>query len=319
VHRHLPSLAELKNAAQESLDWLWEWYWSQLDSAFGDTQAIDNILVSEDIADVREKLHSLLKTYVKDRKSEIKARKYKGDEQAAESTISTYTLRFAPSSTTIPSARIQAQLLQMLVGEKMVLPAEKKLNSSMAGAFLIWTPLLVGMAMTAPGVLLVKDVLDSLLDAMNSSTVSRTMMDVELDPVREGMAEWIVHILGSQDWQAVRDQWGRRLIDDTLVRCLTEPTVWNLKVVERFLEDGGSENREHWKAVLEAARGGETTTAEQDGEAMDVDIEGILEGLPVKAMEDMVVKEKIKGPQKVFGMWKAKPIGWLPEGWEDDE
>jgi ribosomal biogenesis protein LAS1 len=321
VHRHLPSLAELKRAAQDSLDWLWEWYWNQLDSTFGNAQVNDDVVGIEEIGVVREKLQGLLKTYVKGRKSEIKARRK--ELRAAETAISTYGLRFAPSSTTIPSARIQTQLLQMLVGEKMVLPAEKKLRSSMAGAFLIWTPLLVGLATTAPAILPVSSVLDCFFGVMNTPTASRTMVNIELDPVREGMAEWIVYTLSSEDWQSARERSGMSLTEATLIRCFSEPTVWNLKIVEKLLEDESAENGEHWKAILEAARSEHTTSSEQeqkDDDAMDVDIEDIVEGLLVsRGTEDMIVKDEIRGPQKVVGMWRAKPIGWLPEGWESDE
>ncbi|KAH4475325.1 hypothetical protein HBH89_126470 [Parastagonospora nodorum] len=49
---------------------------------------------------------------------------------------------------------------------------------------------------------------------------------------------------------------------------------------------------------------------------MEVDVDGIEQAVPVRQGKP---KEKIKGPTKVVGMWKARPIGWLPEGYEDDE
>jgi ribosomal biogenesis protein LAS1 len=30
-------------------------------------------------------------------------------------------------------------------------------------------------------------------------------------------------------------------------------------------------------------------------------------------------REQIRGPVKVLGLWKPRPIGTLPEGWDEDE
>jgi ribosomal biogenesis protein LAS1 len=107
-------------------------------------------------------------------------------------------------------------------------------------------------------------------------------------------------------------------VENVLATCFSHPTFWNLRVAERVLGSGRVEDVRLWRAVLEAAR------AEGGGEEkmdVDVDVEGIERALPVRENEgkDGVVKEKIKGPTMVLGMWKPRPIGWLPEGWEDDE
>jgi ribosomal biogenesis protein LAS1 len=90
-----------------------------------------------------------------------------------------------------------------------------------------------------------------------------------------------------------------------------------LKLADKLLEEGSVSNEKSWRAVLDAAR------ADGTGEKMDVDVqvESIERALPVRENEgkEDVVKEKVKGPTKMLGMWKPKPIGWLPQGWEDDE
>jgi ribosomal biogenesis protein LAS1 len=297
----LPSLAELKRAAQDSLDWLWEWYWSQLDYAFGVAKVVEPDEEFEGIEATKEKLQAILKGYVKERKNEIKSRKK--DSNAAENALSTYNLRYAPSSTTIPSARIQNILTQLLVGEKMILPTDKKLGSSMSGAFLIWDPLLLAFAQSAN--LLVPTILTDLKAAMNRS--SSAMISTDMDPVREGFYEWVLHILRSDAWAACQTS---NTVENTLTACFSEPTHWNLKVTEALLKEKDVPNRESWRAVLEAAK------SEVNGEVMEVDIEEIEQAMPVGQVQP---KEKIRGPTKVIGMWKAKPIGWLPEGYEDDE
>lgn len=293
VHRHLPSLAELKRAAQNSLDWLWEWYWSQLDHAFGTTE--DNGGV-ESVEAIKDKLQIILRAYVKERKSEIKARRK--DNNSAENAVSTYNLRYGAKYTSTPLLRTQNILLRLLVDEQIILPTDKKLGSSMSGAFLIWNPLLTKLCD-------VSTLLGHLMGAMRGS---RSMLSTDMDPVKEGLYEWALHVLRSKDWSR-----SPKLIEDTLVQCFSEPTYWNIKLAEALLQDEGTANREQWRAVLEAAK---NETEAEEGET-EIDAEDMQLGLPVVVKEKVL--EKIKGPQKVVGRWKARPIGWVPEGWEDDE
>jgi ribosomal biogenesis protein LAS1 len=324
VHRHLPSLAELKRAATESLSWLWDWYWAQLDHAFSTSRPStttpeagpEEELGLQTREAIVEKLQNILKLYVKERKADIKNRK-NHDNRAAETALSTYTLRFAPSATTTPSHQTRRLLLQLLVQERMMLPTDKKLGSSMSGAFLIWTPLL--RTFCHAGVLDVGILVECLMHAMNaSSPAARAMVNPEMDPIREGLQDWIVHVLTGEEWAGVRGAAERQLVENVLATCFSHPTFWNLRVAERVLGSGRVEDVRSWRAVLEAAR------AEGGGEEkmdVDVDVEGIERALPVRENEgkDGAVKEKIKGPTKVLGMWKPRSVGWLPEGWEDDE
>ncbi|RYN42802.1 hypothetical protein AA0112_g1251 [Alternaria arborescens] len=316
VHRHLPSLAELKRAATDSLEWLWEWYWIQLDHAFKTGSALvaaeeDEELGVQSREAVREKLQSILKAYVKERKSEIKNRK-KDDTKAAETALSTYNLRFAPNATTTPSSHTQRVLLELLVQGKMILPTDKKLGSTMSGAFIIWTPLLRAFCNS---VLNFAGLVAHLTGFMNAP--SREMVHPEMDPVREGLHEWALHLLTSKDWAALRQTAKNDVVALTLSHCFSDPTFWNLKLADKLLEEGSVSNEKSWRAVLDAAR------ADGTGEKMDVDahVESIERALPVRENEgkEDVVKEKVKGPTKMLGMWKPKPIGWLPQGWEDDE
>ncbi|KAI4960744.1 hypothetical protein J4E86_002369 [Alternaria arbusti] len=325
VHRHLPSLAELKRAATESLSWLWEWYWLQLDHAFKTggslapaTEEEEELGVQSREA-VREKLQSILKTYVKERKSEIKNRKKDNNSKAAETALSTYTLRYAPTATTTPSTQTQRVLLHLLVDEKMILPTDKKLGSTMSGAFIIWTPFLRAFCLDG-SVLHIKTLVEHLMRAMNrTSPAARAMMNPEMDPVREGLQDWIVHVLTDEEWAGVRGGGAaeRKVVEEVLGLCFSEPSFWNLKVAEKVLDAARDfVDEKLWRAVLDAAR-----AEGAGGGEMDVDVEEIEKALPVRkndGKEDQV-KEKIKGPTKVLGMLKPRPIGWLPEEWEDDE
>lgn len=255
----------------------------------------------ESIEAVKEKLQTILKTYVKERKNEIKTRKK--ESKAAENALSSYTLRYAPSSTSLPSIRIQNILLRLLVEEKMILPTDKKLSSSMSGAFLIWDPLL--LAFCQSGIVPTSALLTHFTAAVNKPLSA--MISTDMDPVREGMHDWALHILSSEAWQ---QHLSSNSIEDTLTTCFSEPTYWNLRIAEALLKDEDVPNKESWTAILEAARN------EASGEETDVDVDGIEQAVPVRQGNP---KEKIKGPTKVVGMWKARPVGWLPEGYEDDE
>jgi ribosomal biogenesis protein LAS1 len=291
----LPSLTELKRAAQDSLDWLWDWYWSQLDYAFGTAKNDGDGAEVEGTETIREKLQAIMKTYVKERKSEIKTRRK--DSRAAGIALSTYNLRYVPSNRSTSSSLTQNILLRLLVDEKMILPTDKKLGSSMSGAFLIWDPLLLAFSQS---IMPTSVLLTQLLSAMNTASASRAMLSTEMDPIREGMYEWILHILRSN----------QQHVEQTLITCFSEPTHWNLRVAQALLEDDEVKDREQWVAVLKAARS-------EDETEMEVDVEGIDQGLPVR--QEKAAKEKTRGPQKVMGLWKPRPIGWIPEGWEDDE
>jgi ribosomal biogenesis protein LAS1 len=302
----LPSLAELKRAAIESLEWLWKWYWAQLDHAF-------KPLISEDEGEelgiesrqaVRERLQAILKTYIKDRKSEIK-RRDKGST-AASTALSSYNLRFSSTSTTTPSPQTQRLLLQLLVDEKMILPTDKKLGSTMSGAFLIWTPFFLTFT-SESAILPIPTLIEHLIKSINVSSASRAMVNPEMDPIKEGLHDWILHMLTSPSTQSPS-------LETVLSKCFSDPTFWNLRIAAGVLEKGSVPNKHMWSAVLDAAR--------REGEEMDVEmgVEGIEKALPAgKSKVEVNGKEKIKGPTKVLGMWKPKPVGWLPEGWENDE
>lgn len=259
----------------------------------------------EGIDSVREKVQAILKAYVKERKNEIKSRKK--DDKAAHHALSTYTLRYAPSSTSIPPQRTQALLLNLLITEKMILPADKKLGSNMSGAFLIWDPVLRAFAESK--ILPVTTLLTHLSAAMNGPR--NPMVGIESDPIKEGLYEWVVHILRSEAYQKPTG-----LVEDTLAKCFSDPTHWNIRVAEAVVRDEEVEvkNRAEWRDVLAAARS-EAVEGDADG---DVEMEKEMEVEKIETAKPVEAKEKVQGPMKAVGMWKRRPIGWMMEG-DDDE
>lgn len=328
VHRHMPSLAELKRAVRTALAWLWDWYWTHLESAFNlpTSEATDAALTDVDTS-VTAKLQSILKSYVKTRKSEIKSKRAPHLCTAARDALSNYTLRFSPNVTTTPSLATQNTLLTLLVHEKHILPQVKKPGSSMSGAFLIWNPLLLAFCTTNSSVY--QTLLDAVLKGMRD--------DANSAAEREGLCEWAACMLTSGEWVGVRGH-ERVIRERVLGDCMTELGVWDLRLAERVVGNMGEEGA-LWRAVLDAERcekgeeemvlddvRSEVETREEAKPRVEVEVEtmNVVKTLPVAAAKPLPapeanqVGEKIRGPQKVVGLWKPKPIGWLPEGWDED-
>lgn len=306
----MPTLAELKRAAQQALDWLWEWYWSHLEAAFSlpVSGSQDEASDGRTLEAVQDRLQTILRMYIKARKSEIKTKRNPDLCTAARNSLSTYNLRFSPSATTLPSIATQNALLHLLVQEKQILPQDKKIGSSMSGAFLIWSPLLLELC--AKNLWFFQSLLDKVLKGMND-------IDAK-DEEREGMCEWAAYLLCSSDWASVRDKKERALKEKVLGECLSELGVWNLALAQKIVHSMGSEG-EMWQIVLEAARSeaGDSTMEINKAEGLEkgIEIEKVVES---QSAEAAAIREKTNGPQKVVGLWKPKPIGWLPEGWDED-
>lgn len=293
VHRHLPSLAELKRAASESLDWLWEHYWSHLDALLSSNIGAHQLSERE----VKERLQGVLKSYVKERKAEIKSRSKDG--RAADSAVGSYlSLEAAKSEKT-------RALVDLLVLEKNILPVGKKLGSSMEGAYLIWTPFVTALGMVDNSFLEV--LTERMVDML--SAPPRAMSNVEDDPAREGICGWMVHILEA------KDQSQRRLLDRVLGLCLTTPTFWTLRLVEELLKDDEVPGRQSWLAILEAAKlGAEDEAQSPPVDDMEVDT---ITAEPLVSESKHEAKQ-IRGPQKYPGLWRPLPIGWIPPGWSEE-
>lgn len=175
----------------------------------------------------------------------------------------------------------------------------------MSGAFLVWDHLLLALCQS---IVPVTTLLERLTTFINAS--ARSMVSTDQDPIKEGLRDWIVHILCSNEWHTHQSS---KLIEDTLMQYFSNPTHWNIRIAEALLQGGDVRDRQQWLAVLEAAK----NDKQDHGEEMEVDVEDIEEARPVGV--EVEAGEKMSGPHKVMGMWKPRPIGWLPEGWESDE
>lgn len=328
----MPCLAELKRAARTALSWLWDWYWTQLDHAFGLAPSLAPSETEAGTESNVDRLHSILKTYVKSRKQEIKAKRRADLCTSAATAWSTYTLRFAPSrGTTLPSTATQNALLSLLVAEPSasIVPADKKPGSTMQGAFLVWSLFLRLFCSRSP----------TFFPALLALVVSEMNDTARSEAHREALCEWAVHMLVDRDWREARGSAERAVREKVLGECVTELGTWNLRLAEGIvgtLEEG---EKDMWNAILDASHaesgGGGVVGAAEKGERkhmedeMEVDLRSEEEsGGEVASVEEVGPaeataatvsnKEKIRGPQRVVGLWKPKPIGWLPDGWDED-
>jgi ribosomal biogenesis protein LAS1 len=306
VHRQLPSLAELKRAANESLDWLWEHYWSHLDALLAPAARAQQL----DEREVKERLQGVLKSYVKERKAEIKSRSKHA--RAADSAVRNWVGIEA-------ARRLKGKtLVHLLVAERNILPVGKKLGSSMEGAYLIWTPFVTALSTIDSSFL--QTLTERMFDVLSSPV--RDMGSVDQDPAREGMCAWVVRILGPSDRLESRERSRIKLLDSILGLCLMTPTFWTLKLAEELLKDSSVPGRESWLAILEAAKEDGYVEApvlpdEPASSPDEMEVDDIDTGLPVS--ESTPETKQICGPQKYAGLWRPKPIGWVPPGWSEDD
>lgn len=328
----MPSLAELKRAARTALSWLWTWYWTQLDHAFG--------LAPSQPADTQpspDRLHSILKSYVRARKLEIKAKRRADLCGSAAAAWESYSLHFAPhGGATLPPTATQTALLALLVEEPgCIVPQDRKQGSPMHGAFLIWSLFLRLWCSKCP------DFFPQLLARVRSE-MNRPARGAAHS---EALCEWAVHMLASWEWREARGSAERAVRESVLGECVTELGTWDLRLAEGIVGTLDEGERDMWSAILDASRAesggsdgvvGAAKDLESRGRGYEMEVDLQVEeesvdqtvpvgeadragALPAAATAAAVdEKEKIRGPQKVVGLWKPKPIGWLPDGCDED-
>lgn len=137
------------------------------------------------------------------------------------------------------------------------------------------------------------------------------MLNPKVDPTKQAWHDWILHLLGSEDCAAARGNGERKILEGVLEECCVRPGYWGVKLAESILEHAEFKGKEEWGVVVRAARGEDGWDAgcgEGDG--------GVKEK---KRKRGKVEGDVMTGPRKFVGLWKPRPIGWVPEGWEDDE
>ncbi|KAF2762794.1 Las1-domain-containing protein [Pseudovirgaria hyperparasitica] len=242
THKVLPTLKRLQHATEESLTWLWNYYWKDIDQVVSE---IDPPETEESLVESKTSIQAALRAYLTSRKSEVKKKVrdgVAGPEGCRECLKLCGKLQHG-----------QAILVGLLVGERMILPADRELGSSMEGAFLLWNPLFLQLDIYQPRFL--SALVSSMTQLMNASTAHR----VSLDPVKEAMFAWLHHILTAPAWGKHRayEHGFRDLKTQILADCFSNFTHWSQKLAAAVLETAADDEEEDgvfadWAPVMEA-------------------------------------------------------------------
>jgi ribosomal biogenesis protein LAS1 len=117
-HKELPSLAQLRLAAQLGMKWLWSWYWTKLDHFVKITTSEEEEPAEGDLLAKRAAMQAILKRYLAERRAEVKKR--------AKTLVAGRSACQAVSNDCgngLPSRKI---LLSLLVDDRMIIPSDKR-------------------------------------------------------------------------------------------------------------------------------------------------------------------------------------------------
>lgn len=95
--------------------------------------------------------------------------------------------------------------------------------------------------------------LTTLTDEMAVQIISPSLMDVTIDPYREVITNWLMHIYTSKQWGAMPKQ--SKLEDDCILStCLQNPNHWTLKLATTMINtpDRKLAKETYGERVLEA-------------------------------------------------------------------
>lgn len=114
-HKELPSLSQLRLAAELGMKWLWSWYWSKLDDLVAGTcdESAEN-----DLPSMRATMQAALKRYLGERRTEVKkkAKAPSAGKSACQAMLKECGDR----------ATCRKMLLSLLVDERMVIPSDRR-------------------------------------------------------------------------------------------------------------------------------------------------------------------------------------------------
>ncbi|KAL9096885.1 MAG: hypothetical protein Q9165_000849 [Trypethelium subeluteriae] len=347
THEELPSLGRLERNAKAGLDWLWNFYWKKLDESYfrpsphSTTQSdeVDADTTPKDRTHLKARLQDTFKTYLANRRTEIKS-------GAANSVTTSVKIRQSRETCIQLCHGDKAKLsilCSTLIDHKTIFPSQKQTTNTpipMTGAFTIWDPLLLDLASKLPRSFL-PTLLTSLLDQLTPSATSGSGLDS--DSSHDASHAWILHILTSGAWADVRRR--RRDAEELQIlvmrACLLGPGHWTRRVAQGVIEEGDEEVRRTWEPLFTESLpvGGEGESVEEgesggmisglrgrsiEADSMEVEVEIGMEsrllsltgpGVDLSEDESNEAREeeeqKVRGWKKWEGPWKSKPIGTL--------
>ncbi|KAJ9658560.1 rRNA-processing protein las1 [Coniosporium apollinis] len=317
THSHLPTLQRLQLVTGEALTWLWDVYWSTLDRPKHSATDEDESrkAMPTDVDALREEFRAVLKTYVRERRTELKKNPMtKHINNACE----------APSKRCLELCGNRAEALQVLVtvlvDDKLIIPSDKTLGSSMTGAFLVWNGLFTVLALR----------LDSFLEALVLHLVNRLIgpsdFNADEDALQEAMYKWVSNMLLFPRLATTF----RNLKTSVIETCILNPDVWTLRLAEELIHYSDKDFRGQWLPALEACK---LASGDSEDEQMaDVDrsvhVTSVAGNGGGDSTEEAAVTDASKGqfpPSDSLakhtrpgwhlwpGFWLPTPIGVLPD------
>ncbi|KAB8257934.1 ATP-NAD kinase-like domain-containing protein [Aspergillus pseudonomiae] len=186
THRELPSLTVLRNAAQRSLEWLWDYYWAKIDLNAG--FAPDG--VDDDIEPVKTAVRACLAQVTGETGASEPPRKKRRVQVL--SGVATQLVSVCKSS-----ANGAAAVSGVLVEDEVLVSGGRKLGTSLDDEFSRWDYFLQVIVEGCPAFLTA--LVEALVDVLAFAR-SATKEDAHC----EGVFMWLDHILCSSQWESKR-------------------------------------------------------------------------------------------------------------------
>lgn len=277
THEELPSLQRLTSFTTLALDWLWQHYWSTLPSTPSPIPAKPTPPPA-----TPTQLLPPLQDFLRLRRAEILASPTSPQPPASASGITCVTLvRLCRGRA--PSLALLASLL---AAPKLLIPANRTLGASMAGALAIWDNLLRRLALHQ------RAFTAALICRLIALLAAPSTLDLSIDALREAVFLWALHILcagvevrdlglagiGADDGgvkgrkgkkvgkvaapspSSSSSLWERHVTkairDQVVGDCVVDPNCWTVRLAKAMLArevEGVEELRATWGPLVEAA------------------------------------------------------------------
>ncbi|KIW03698.1 uncharacterized protein PV09_05013 [Verruconis gallopava] len=276
THGQTPGLMALQSAVLEAVPWMWEHFWQHLSP---ESEVPEQ--------EVRSRLVEILTGYRRQRRSEF-------TNQSELRPYDTLTAQACKHIRRICKAAKDADILvDVLLGENILLPSEKQTNLKFKAFLIVWDALLLGLAERIPA--LHQRVVLGLVEYL---TVQTTYDYAKVTIRLEIASKWLQHMLLNQDWTSRLSAAAlESLRNDVIEGCLLYKSEYTDAVVRTLLDAMSGPLAESFRQLLDIYdKGGE------DGQ-MDVDIlQDAGEGQGDNYCQPT-------GWSRPVAVWLPKPIG----------
>ncbi|XHG04629.1 hypothetical protein AWENTII_007880 [Aspergillus wentii] len=222
THRELPSLIVLRNAAQRSLEWLWDYYWAKVEAdadSVSPQPGLNPATEGVEDEEVKTAVLSTLEQFQGTGEPLRKKRKVQ-DEQAS--------IAMQLISICKDFGRGAVILSRVLIDGGILIPKGRKLGDSLNEVYAKWDQFLQMVVTGHP----------TFLTAWTEEMVNDLAFTRALNPKSnsycEGVYMWLDHVLNSKQWKT-----GRRLLSLGYIRtvCTESPNHWTSLLKENLKDN----------------------------------------------------------------------------------